>query len=318
MATPRVKCRAPALKAPPKLPAGYPKPAQVTYTRAVQAGPSLIVYGFFVASLDEALNEYRAAVARAHYVNLKTEHDPHDAEINYAGGHTTGQIALRDNCLEAETTFVQITSRPNTPAATPPLLPSWFTGLRSAVVDLVRETANGDKDGSARALATLEKTFAGVKARLRVKAPDETEAITMWIEKAAASLKAGSLTTARLYATNMVKELRDAAEKITAAPPPPVTGLAAVFAQLTATAHDLDQEAGFHDSAGTKRELAAFTKLFTANRAKIEQKSPKAEELIKGALARVTSEVAANDQAGIRSATKALVAAVASAAKLTE
>jgi len=58
----RVKCRLPAMRTAPKLPVGYPKPAGVTYTSAVQAGPSLIVHGYFAAGLDESLNEYKAAV----------------------------------------------------------------------------------------------------------------------------------------------------------------------------------------------------------------------------------------------------------------
>jgi hypothetical protein len=309
----KIKCKGAALAKAPKLPSGYPKPAEVTYVSAVQAGPTLIVTGYFAAGLDEALNEYKTAVARAHYVNLKTEHDPHDAEINYAGGQTTGQIALRDECREANTTFVQIKSRPDNPA---PSLPTWFTQLRSSVNDLVRETANRDKEGAARAFAALDTKFASVKARLRVKAPDETAAISMWIEKADASLRAGNLAAAHTYAANMVKELSDAAKKITGPTAAPATGLAGVFASLKQNASDLDQEAGFHDTAGTKRELAAFTKLFTAHRAQIEAKSPTAEELIKKALARVTSEVKAGDKAGIRTATKALIAAVKRAAKL--
>jgi hypothetical protein len=307
----RVKCKAPALTTAPKLPAGFPKPPEVTYTSAVQAGPTLIVHGYFAAGLDDALNEYKAAVSRARYTNLKTEHDPHDAEVNYAGGGTTGQIALRDVCREADTTSIQITSRPNSPSTTKPAsLPSWFTKLRTAVNSLVRETSLGDKDGSTRAFAALDKTFAGEKARLRVKAPDETAAITMWIEKADASLRAGSLVKAHTYAVNMTKELSDAATKIAGAPAATPTGLAGVLASLKATAGDLDQEASFHDSAGTKRELAAFTKLFTAHRVQIKAKSPKAAALIASALARVSSEVTAGDKAGIRTATEALIAAV--------
>jgi len=306
----RITCRLAPLKTAPKLPAGYPKPGEVVYTSAVQAGPSLIVKGYFKADLDEALDEYKAAVAKAHYKNLKTEHDPDDAEINYSGAGTTGQIALRNECKEAKTTFVQITSRPNV------TIPSWFTELRTAVNDLVRETANADKAGSLEAFKDVDETFAEVKARLRVKAPDETEAMDMWIEKADASVHAGKLAAAHVYAVNMTKELADAAEKLTASSAPAATGLAGVFDQLDATAHDLDQEVGFHDAAGTKRELAAFTKLFVANRAKIEQKSPKAEQLIGLALKHTTAAVMAANPVTLRLSTKALIVAVAAAEKL--
>jgi hypothetical protein len=154
-----------------------------------------------------------------------------------------------------------------------------------------------------------------VKSRLRVKAPDETAAITIWIEKIDSSLKAGKLAGAHTYAVNITKELSDAAAKLGGGAAAPA-GIAGAFAQLKATAHDLDQEAGFQDTPGTKRELVAFTKLFAANRAKIEAKSPRAEELIKAALARVSTEVRAGDKPGIRSATKALIAAINRAALL--
>jgi hypothetical protein len=311
----KIKCKGPALAKAPKLPAGYPKPPEVRYISAVQAGPTVVVTGYFAAGFDEALKEYKAAVARAHYVNLKTERDLHDAEINYAGGGTTGQIALRETCREPNTTFVQIKSRPGL-GQTAPSLPTWFTQLRSAANDLVRETSLRDKTDSARAFNALDKTFGGVKSRLRVKAPDETAAITMWIEKADASLKAGNLAGAHTYAANIIKELSDAATKITGATTAPVPGLAGVFASLKQNARALDQEAGFQDTPGTKRELAAFTKLFTAHRAQIEGKSPKAEELIKSALARVATEVKAGDKVGIRAATKALIVAVNRAAVL--
>jgi hypothetical protein len=312
----RVKCKLAAVKVAPKLPAGYPKPPEVTYTSSVQAGPTLIVHGYFAAGLDEALNEYKAAVAKAHYVNLHTEHDPHDAEINYSSPTTTGQIALRDDCREANTTEIQITSRPKNPGTPAATVPAWFVKLRSSVNDLVRETANRDKDGSARALAELKTTFTASKAKLKVKAPDETAALTMWIAKASAALKAGNLAGAHTYAVNMTKELSDAADKITGGGVVPGPGIVGTFAQLKQDAHDLSQEVGFHDTPGTKRALATFTTDFNAHRAQIAAQSAKAASLISNALADLTTEVRNNDKAGIARATTALVAAVNQAAKL--
>ena len=111
-ATPKAVCKTAALAKQPKLPARFPKPAEVTFTSAQQAGPSLIVQGYYEADLVSALNEYKDAVKSAGYTNLKTEHDAHDAEINFAGGGSTGQIALRETCKEANTTFLRITIRP--------------------------------------------------------------------------------------------------------------------------------------------------------------------------------------------------------------
>jgi len=41
----RITCKGPALAKAPTLPAGYPKPPEVTYISAVQAGPTVIVHG---------------------------------------------------------------------------------------------------------------------------------------------------------------------------------------------------------------------------------------------------------------------------------
>ena len=43
---------------------------------------------------------------------LFTEKEDHDAEISYKGSGRTGQIALRDDCSESDTTRVHITNRP--------------------------------------------------------------------------------------------------------------------------------------------------------------------------------------------------------------
>jgi hypothetical protein len=86
--------------------------------------------------------------------------------------------------------------------------------------------------------------------------------------------------------------------------------------KLKEAARELDREASFKDSTGTRRALAAFQKLFNANKRRIEAKSAAAEELIGKALGRVSEEVRNQDTDKIRPATRALVAAVAKAAKL--
>lgn len=106
-------CKASALESEPKLPADFPKPGEVTYTRQQQAGPSLVVEGYWESELPEAYNEYRDQVKEAGYTVLFSEREgDRDAEISYKGPTTTGQIALRGNCSEDATTRVHITSRP--------------------------------------------------------------------------------------------------------------------------------------------------------------------------------------------------------------
>jgi hypothetical protein len=71
-----------------------------------------VVDGYWTAGLDEAYKEFKDQVDRAGYTVLFTEKEEHDAEISYKGSGRTGQIALRDNCTEDDTTRVHITNRP--------------------------------------------------------------------------------------------------------------------------------------------------------------------------------------------------------------
>jgi hypothetical protein len=106
------KCRTSATSKPTGLPSGFPTPSGFTATRVHQAGPTVEVDGYVTAGLDTALSRYGTAVARSGYTVLHKEHDPHDAEINYKGSSREGQIALKDNCTEPNTTRIHITNRP--------------------------------------------------------------------------------------------------------------------------------------------------------------------------------------------------------------
>ncbi len=311
----KVKCRTAALSRAPKLPAGFPKPHEVTYTSAKQAGPSLIVQGYFAADLDEALAEYKDAVRSAHYTDLKTEHDAHDAEINYKGGGTTGQIALRETCTEARTTLVQITSRPGSGGTTGGFA-SLPTKLQTAAQDLVRETSNRDKEGSRRAFTALEAAFGRAQEQLREKAPAQEATIDRLIESVDSALKAGDLRKANGFSVTIEKAVEAAAAKIAGGTGGTAKGAKAVVQGLKAAARDLDQEAGFKDKEGTQRSLTSFTKAFNAGRKQIEAASPQAEETIMAALERVAAAVKGGSTGKIHTATTALVKAVDAAGKL--
>ena len=81
---------------------------------AVRAdGPTRIVDGYWAATLDEAYPEYSDAVEpAAGYEVLFTEKEEHDAERSSREQGHSGQIALREDCAEGDTTRVHITSRP--------------------------------------------------------------------------------------------------------------------------------------------------------------------------------------------------------------
>lgn len=100
----------PAAEAP-DLPPGFPTPDGVTYTAAEPTGPSLIVEGYVEGDIGPAFEAYRAAFRGAGYGIPFEERETIDAEVNFAGGDTTGQVRLRQECDER--TELSITIRPN-------------------------------------------------------------------------------------------------------------------------------------------------------------------------------------------------------------
>jgi hypothetical protein len=105
-------CDAPKLRRATGLPAGFPQPKGVTYKAAKAAGPSRVVDATYDGDVDAAFDAYEKAVDAAGYDVLFKEKEEDDAEISYAGGGRTGQIALRDVCDDGDTIVVHITSRP--------------------------------------------------------------------------------------------------------------------------------------------------------------------------------------------------------------
>ncbi len=105
-------CKAAATSAPTGLPAAFPVPGELTFTEVRKDGPTIVVDGYWTAGIDEAYKEFKDQVEQAGYTVLFNEKEEHDAEISYSGSGRTGQIALRDDCAEADTTRVHITNRP--------------------------------------------------------------------------------------------------------------------------------------------------------------------------------------------------------------
>jgi hypothetical protein len=98
-----------------ELPAGFPKPSGVTYTKSMQAGPSTIVDGYFTGTLRQAYMAYRRAVSGAPGYNvIFDEIEAADSEVAYIGGppERSGVVALRDNCEQPGRISVHITNRP--------------------------------------------------------------------------------------------------------------------------------------------------------------------------------------------------------------
>ena len=96
------------------LPADFPQPGELTITEAVEAGPSLIIEGYWESDLEEAYEEWKRELEGAGYTILFDEIEEDDSEISYesADGTTTGQVALRADCGVEDRIAIHITNRP--------------------------------------------------------------------------------------------------------------------------------------------------------------------------------------------------------------
>jgi hypothetical protein len=99
-----------AMAGQPQLPDGFPTPDGVTYTSDKESGPSRIVDGYREGDIDGAYEAYKDAFPAAGYDVTKDEREDVDAEVNFEGGGSTGQVKLIQEC--ADRTSVSITIRP--------------------------------------------------------------------------------------------------------------------------------------------------------------------------------------------------------------
>jgi hypothetical protein len=99
-----------AMGGSPTLPPKFPTPASVTYTGQTKAGPSSIVKGFRDGELDEAFDSYKSAFGSAGYSITDSEKEEDDAEVNFQGGKSTGQVKMIQLCKDR--TSLSITIRP--------------------------------------------------------------------------------------------------------------------------------------------------------------------------------------------------------------
>jgi hypothetical protein len=99
-----------AMSGSPQLPAQFPTPSGVTYTSQEKDGPTTKVSGYRDGDLDEAYDEYDSALdGKNGYSVTDKEKEEDDAEVNFSGHGTTGQVKLQE-C--SDRTNVTITVRP--------------------------------------------------------------------------------------------------------------------------------------------------------------------------------------------------------------
>jgi hypothetical protein len=98
------------LAAQPTLPENFPIPPELTLTSEKEAGPSTIIEGYWESDLPEVYTAYKDAFEPAGYDVTFNEQEEKDAEVNFAGGDTTGQVKLEVECEGR--THIRITIRP--------------------------------------------------------------------------------------------------------------------------------------------------------------------------------------------------------------
>jgi hypothetical protein len=105
-------CEGSALSGTPKLPPSFPQVENVTFTKQRTGGPTNIVEGYFMGSVEDAHDEYKKELEGAGYKVLFDELEQHDSEVSWEGEGRSGQVALREQCGESDKIYVHITNRP--------------------------------------------------------------------------------------------------------------------------------------------------------------------------------------------------------------
>ncbi len=95
-----------------KLPPSFPQVENVTFTEQRTEGPTDVVEGYFMGSLEDAHDEYKKELEGAGYKVLFDEIEEDDSEVSWEGEGRTGQVALRKECGEDDKIYVHITNRP--------------------------------------------------------------------------------------------------------------------------------------------------------------------------------------------------------------
>lgn len=95
----------------PGLPENFPVPGEAVLTNSSEAGPSMIIDGYFQADIEDAFPEYEEAFEEAGYEITKDEQEENDAEVFFAGDGTTGQVNMFAECEGR--TKLRITIRPD-------------------------------------------------------------------------------------------------------------------------------------------------------------------------------------------------------------
>lgn len=93
------------------VPGDFPRPTDALYTGSKQAGPSVIVEGFYDGDIGASFDAWRGAFQDAGWTITKDERETVDAEVFFARDETNGQVNMFAEC-EGRTRLT-ITIRPS-------------------------------------------------------------------------------------------------------------------------------------------------------------------------------------------------------------
>jgi hypothetical protein len=106
-------CTGSPLAEAPRLPTKFPTFDSVTYTQQSTQGPTEIVEGYFEGDVKGAHDEVKGALEGvAGYDILFDELEEHDSEVSWKGQGRSGQVGLREECGDADRTYIRISNRP--------------------------------------------------------------------------------------------------------------------------------------------------------------------------------------------------------------
>lgn len=108
----KAACEGSSLSGTPKLPTSFPQVENVTFTQQATQGPTEVVEGYFMGSLQDAYDEYKKELQASGFKILFDEIEDHDSEVSWEGEGRSGQVALREECGQSDKIYVHITNRP--------------------------------------------------------------------------------------------------------------------------------------------------------------------------------------------------------------
>jgi hypothetical protein len=105
-------CTGSALSDAPNLPAGFPSFEAATFTEQKTQGPTEIVEGYYEGDIEDAYNTVKDGLENAGFTILFDELEEDDSEVSWKGQGRSGQVALRNECGDADRVYIRISNRP--------------------------------------------------------------------------------------------------------------------------------------------------------------------------------------------------------------